>query len=561
MMQQKPAFVPPVIHDNPDGWGPSASDIPEKFQDLPYAPFSKSDKLGRCADWTGQQQYAARGTRYSQQPVVSTVFNYYHVDEDESFTMVDTRPVPKPKSYYPRGRFGQARGGRGGFQQRGRQQGQGGGGHGQQPQRRRQWGGRGGGGGGQRLSGWTMLTREAGIKPKLPASVEVRPEWALVEDIDFPSLNRLYESEEPAVTDLASAGEIPFYNDAFDHVTTKSDKSLEKSDKTFAKSTTSEDPVIKELAEAGEGNVFATSAVLAQLMACPRSVYSWDLLVRKQGDVIFFDKPNYAVADQATVNERMGDSSGEQAVEPINAPEALTREATLINQAFAQQVLAKTTGTYRLERPNPFVAGEEAAKAPSIGYLYRRFSLGEDLSVVVRCEVDAAFNRGDAEPEFLTVKALNEWDSKASGGVDWRQKLDSQRGAVLASELKTNSFKLARWTVQALLSDVQSIKLGYVARIHAKDASNHVILGVQTYKPTEFATQISLSMSNCWGILKHFVATIRHLPDGDYVLLKDPAKGLVHVYDTAPETHPEHKGGAEEEEEDFETPAGQQEAQ
>lgn len=59
---QKPAFVPPVIHDNPDGWGPSASDIPEKFQDLPYAPFSKSDKLGRCADWTGQQQYAARGS-------------------------------------------------------------------------------------------------------------------------------------------------------------------------------------------------------------------------------------------------------------------------------------------------------------------------------------------------------------------------------------------------------------------------------------------------------------------------------------------------------------------
>jgi translation initiation factor 3 subunit D len=59
--------------------------------------------------------------------------------------------------------------------------------------------------------------------------------------------------------------------------------------------TTSEDPIIKELAEGGEGNVFATSAVLALLMACPRSVYSWDLLVRKQGDTIFFDKPNYSV--------------------------------------------------------------------------------------------------------------------------------------------------------------------------------------------------------------------------------------------------------------------------
>jgi translation initiation factor 3 subunit D len=60
--QQKPVFVLPVIHDNPDGWGPNPAYIPEKFQDLPYAPFSKSDKLGRCADWTGQQQYASRGS-------------------------------------------------------------------------------------------------------------------------------------------------------------------------------------------------------------------------------------------------------------------------------------------------------------------------------------------------------------------------------------------------------------------------------------------------------------------------------------------------------------------
>ena len=32
--------------------------------------------------------------------------------------------------------------------------------------------------------------------------------------------------------------------------------------------------------------------------------------------------------------------------------------------------------------------------------------------------------------------------------VDWRQKLDTQRGAVLANELKNNACKLAKWTVQ-----------------------------------------------------------------------------------------------------------------
>lgn len=47
-------------------------------------------------------------------------------------------------------------------------------------------------------------------------------------------------------------------------------------------------------------------------------------------------------------------------------------------------------------------------------------------------------------------------------GVDWRQKLDSQRGAVLATELKNNSYKLARWTCCAMLAGSEYLKLGYV---------------------------------------------------------------------------------------------------
>lgn len=58
------------------------------------------------------------------------------------------------------------------------------------------------------------------------------------------------------------------------------------------------------------------------------------------------------------------------------------------------------------------------------------------------------------------LQALNEWDSKYSGGVDWRQKLDTQRGAVLANELKNNACKLAKWTVQAILAGSDQIKFG-----------------------------------------------------------------------------------------------------
>ena len=38
-------FVPPVIQDNPDGWGPC--EVPDKYKDMPYQPFSKADRLGK----------------------------------------------------------------------------------------------------------------------------------------------------------------------------------------------------------------------------------------------------------------------------------------------------------------------------------------------------------------------------------------------------------------------------------------------------------------------------------------------------------------------------------
>ena len=63
--------------------------------------------------------------------------------------------------------------------------------------------------------------------------------------------------------------------------------------------------------------------------------------------------------------------------------------------------------------------------------------------------------------------------------MDWRQKIENQRGAVLATELKNNANKLARWTSAALVASIDSIKLGYVARAHPRDRHHHVILSTQ----------------------------------------------------------------------------------
>ena len=113
----------------------------------------------------------------------------------------------------------------------------------------------------------------------------------------------------------------------------------------------------------------------------------------------------------------------------------------------------------QLDAPNPFTDGSEDVQVASVGYRYRKWQLGENVSLVVRCEVDGIQRSGTTD-QLMTIKALNEFDPKQSG-VDWRQKLDSQRGAVLATELKNNGSKLARWTMQSLLAGADLFKLGY----------------------------------------------------------------------------------------------------
>lgn len=53
--------------------------------------------------------------------------------------------------------------------------------------------------------------------------------------------------------------------------------------KEFYYVSTTDDPVIESLAADGKGNVFATDAILAHLMASPRTIYPWDIVVEKVG--------------------------------------------------------------------------------------------------------------------------------------------------------------------------------------------------------------------------------------------------------------------------------------
>ncbi|KAJ6014246.1 hypothetical protein N7540_008837 [Penicillium herquei] len=563
-----------------DSWGPSVSGD-NMLNGVPYAPFSKGDKLGRMADWTaeskdrnnqGRQQY---NRNFRDQQVYgagsSSLFTVQAAEDESSFSVVDNTRTSTKRTFGRgggtvfRGRGGQRggpvgqRGGRGGFQRAGA------GGRGQGDRYYDNRGNRGGRGG--RRFGWKDYDKPQRTRE---ASVNIRPDWQMLEEVDFNRLSKL-NLETPEGEDIDSYGFLHYYDRSYDRPPVKNaERRLQALERAAYNVTTSQDPILHELSEKSEATVFATSDILSMLMCATRSVYSWDIVITHQGGKIFFDKRPGASMDLVSVNENAQDAplevaeaSGKQ--EQINTPGALAMEATFINHNFALQTVTESEeAKISFAQPNPFYnEAEETEPLASKGYKYRRFDISlerdeEPLQMIVRTEVDAVMKSPTGGPDQqLIVKALNEFDSKApgsGGALDWRSKLVSQRGAVIATEMKNNSCKLARWTTQAILAQADGMKLGFISRANPRSAAGHVVLGVVGYKPREFATQMNLNLGNGWGIVRTIVDRIRGL-DADepadavkkYVLIKDPNRSVLRLY-SVPATTFEEDDEAEVEE-------------
>lgn len=582
-----------------DTWGPSTS-TDNMLQGVPYAPFSKGDKLGRMADWTAESKDRERGRPaynrnfrgvYSCLPYcvcvcvcanlvdqqaygagTSSLFNVQAAEDESSFSVVDNTRATAKRTFGrggggtvfrgrgQRGGMGQ-RGGRGGFQRVGAGRGQGG----------DRYDSRGGRGNRGRRFGWRDYDKPQRTREP---SINVRPEWSVLEEVDFNRLSKL-NLETPDGEDLDTYGFLYYYDRSYDKAPVKNaERRLQSLDRAAYNVTTSQDPVIQELAEKNEATVFASSDILAMLMCAPRSVYSWDIVIVHQGNKIFFDKREGTSIDLVTVNENAADApvevsdnaGGSKSSESnINTPSALALEATFINHNFALQTMVESQEQrVDMGNPNPFYnASEETEPLASKAYKYRRFDLSlerdeEPLNLIVRTEVDAAMrNPVTGDDQHIVVKALNEYDNKATtagGAVDWRNKLWSQRGAVIATEMKNNSGKLARWTTQAILAKADAMKIGFVSRANPRSNNGHLVLGVVGYKPREFASQMNLNLANGWGIVRTIVDRIRALDAGEdagavkkYLLVKDPNRSVIRLYSVPANTF-------EEEEEEVEEP-------
>ncbi|CAI6099951.1 unnamed protein product [Clonostachys chloroleuca] len=555
-----------------DGWGPSVT-TETTLDGVPYAPFSKGDKLGRMADWTLEGKDRERGGRmqynrsYRDQQVYgashAVTFNAPAAEDESTFSIV-TNTRDSTKTRYGRGAvFTRGRGQRGGRgdARGGRGQAQRSGPGGRQSGYDR---GRGAGGARGRRFGWKDYDKPARNRD---ASVAIRADWELLEEIDFNRLAKLNLDTDEG-EDLEDYGFLYPYDRSYDKPPVKgSERKLTAIDRAAYNITTSNDPIIQELAEKDEATIFATDSILSMLMCSTRSVYPWDIVIVRQGNKIFLDKRENATLDMVTVNENAADSpldASEGSKDSINQPAALAEEATYINHNFANQVVNESeSAKVQMAHSNPFYNASEDTDPPaSKAYRYRRFDLStneeDPVYLIVRTEVDAVQkNSISGEDQLMTIKALNEFDSKAQGSggaLDWRSKLVTQRGAVVATEMKNNSCKLARWTVQSILSKSDIMKLGFVSRANPRSNDKHVILGVIGWKPRDFANQMNLSLNNGWGIVRTIADMCLQRDDGKFVLVKDPNKSILRLYEVPVNTF-------EEDEDDEDGPQEEAEAE
>lgn len=240
-------FSLPFVNDNVEGWGPN--NVPEKYKDLPYQKFSKSDRIGKIADWTSMNQMDRKNYKYQPQFAVGNVGQYaYFHDEDESqFTLVDQSKVVKT-AYQKKIKSIQNKNmRRAQFQQYQHQK------QNNNPNLNVN----------PKLNKLEKMKqkvkpnrfqhnkndRNVQIKQREP-SVKVKEDWKVIEEIDFSRLTKLSLPNIHEPVDLKICGSLEHYDRTYDRLNTKTSVNtsrLKRINRVYHKVTTMDDPVIRSV--------------------------------------------------------------------------------------------------------------------------------------------------------------------------------------------------------------------------------------------------------------------------------------------------------------------------
>jgi len=111
------------------------------------------------------------------------------------------------------------------------------------------------------------------------------------------------------IKDFVEAGEIHAYNMQYDKAKGSKPLVLQKFKEDFKELETLEDKVIERLASEGKAEIFATELALAAIMTAGKSMFSWDVVIKRFKNQVFIDKRDEEnILDFETVNETSMDN-------------------------------------------------------------------------------------------------------------------------------------------------------------------------------------------------------------------------------------------------------------
>ena len=475
--------------------------------DVPFAPFPRSDRLGRIADWTGPSEHAAsaigsvgggRKMKVSTRPEEENAGWTFTADR----TLLAANKKSGSSSFKaytaPLRVDGGSSIGANGNRSRG-------------PGRRIGWGGQ-------------RFANDRSQRKREP-SVLISSTWRILEEIEFSRLAKLQlDPEDPSV--VATIGSVPIFDPLANKINTKNERPIPTSDiptETFKPLI--DDAKLLSLAKEVGATIIMSDATASALMASKRSVIPWDIIISKTSTgLLVIDQRSESNLGSVTVNENAPDTPNDE----LSA--SLMTEATRLGNFSLPSVLGNGFHKY-------------SDGISDCAYRYTQLDLGDGNIAIVRSIIRLAMSsvqsdKNDSWEPVLIIPLLEVKGEKTStASMDWKTKLDTQRGAVLAHEIRNNGAQMARGVFSALLSASEAIKLVYVHR----SKSSFKVLGLQSYEPYELASQMSLDVPNGYGILRATIDLIKKQPGstGEFLLMRDPNKPLLRLYKISSDVGPE----------------------
>jgi translation initiation factor 3 subunit D len=132
-------------------------------------------------------------------------------------------------------------------------------------------------------------------------------------------------------------------------------------------------------------------------MTAPKSLYSWDIIIKKYQDILFIDKRSEEnILDLLTVNETSQDNQPVDD-ETINGVRQLMQEAVKVNNSWRYQQYIKDK-KINLAEKDPFIEVEDQVAA-RLGYMYKIWDIGNKKRICIRSSVHSYLQKpGQEDP-------------------------------------------------------------------------------------------------------------------------------------------------------------------